>query len=355
MALGALIGVSQKGSASVPTGFTETALTGSLRSPTAMAIAPDGRIFVTEQHGGVRIIKNGVLIHDPFATLAVSTSAERGLLGIAFDPKFTSNHYVYLYHTVATAPVHNRVARFTANGDRAVARSGVAILDLDNVTTSSHNGGAIHFGPDGMLYVAVGDNAHSHSAQRLDNRFGKILRILPSGYIPSNNPFFHSTTGLNRAIWALGLRNPFTFAFLPGTSRMFINDVGESTWEEVNDGIAGANYGWPKWEGPSVSARYESPLYAYAHGTGPVVGCAIAGGAFYQPATTQFPSRYVGDYFFADLCSGWIRNYDLKTGIVTDFASGITNPVDVTVSPDGSLYYLAYATGSLFRVTYSGI
>src|SRR5439155_12911459 len=144
------------------------------------------------------------------------------------------------------SPAHNRVSRFTASGDVAVAGSETVILELDDLSTASnHNGGAIHFGPDGRLYVAVGENATSANAQTLANRLGKMLRINADGSIPIDNPFSSTAVGVNRAIWALGLRNPFTFAIQPGTGRMFINDVGQSTWEEIDDGVAGANYGWP--------------------------------------------------------------------------------------------------------------
>jgi glucose/arabinose dehydrogenase len=350
-----LVGVGGEASGAVPSGFAETRVAAGITAPTAMAIAPDGRLFVAEQAGKLRIIRNGILLPAPFANIAVDSNGERGLLGIAFDPSFTTNHFLYVYHTVAASPAHNRVVRFTASGDKVVARSGVAIMDLESLSSATnHNGGAIHFGPDGRLYVAVGDNANSANSQTKSNRLGKLLRINSNGTIPSSNPFFTTSTGLNRAIWALGLRNPYTFTFMPGSSRMFINDVGQSSWEEINDGIAGSNYGWPTTEGETTDPRYRSPLYAYGHGSGPDVGCAITGGAFYKPSSTQFPSSYVGDYFFADFCSGWIRSYDPGTDTVTGFASGISSPVDLTVSNDGSLYYLARGGGGgVFRITYA--
>src|SRR5205085_4204792 len=133
-------------------------------------------------------------------------------------------------------------------------------------------------------------------------RLGKILRINADGSIPTDNPFLSQTTGTNRSIWALGLRNPFTFSFDPVSGRMFINDVGEVTWEEINDGIAGSNYGWPTTEGYTSDSRFRSPLYAYGHGGGNDLGCAITGGDFYNPSTSQFPAEYAGKYFFADYC-----------------------------------------------------
>src|SRR5262249_374323 len=157
--------------------------------------------------------------------------------------------FVYVYYTSTTPAVHNRVSRFTANGDIAMTGSETVILDLNNLSSATnHNGGAIHFGPDGKLYIGVGENANGANSQTLSNLLGKILRINSDGTIPTDNPFFNTATGVNRAIWAMGLRNPYTFAFQPGTGVMYINDVGESTREEINLGQAGANYGWPTCE-----------------------------------------------------------------------------------------------------------
>jgi glucose/arabinose dehydrogenase len=216
--------------ATVPTGFTDSLVAAGLTDPTAMALAPDGRIFVCEQRGTLRVIKNGVLLPTPFLTVTVDSAGERGLLGIAFDPNFVSNQLVYVYYTTPT-PAHNRVSRFIASGDVAIAGSETILMEMPNLSTATnHNAGAIHFGPDGNLYVALGDNANGNNAQSLSTRLGKLLRITSTGAIPTDNPFFNQTTGDNRSIWALGLRNPFTFAFQPGTGRMFINDVGQGTW-----------------------------------------------------------------------------------------------------------------------------
>ncbi len=348
-----LMSVSAINAATLPPGFSETGISG-LSNPTAMELAPDGRIFVCQQGGSLRVIKNGVLLSTPFLTLSVDSSGERGLLGIAFDPNFANNNFLYVYYTVPSTPRHNRVSRFTANGDVVVNGSEVPILDLDNLSSATnHNGGAIHFGPDGKLYVAVGENANGANAQTLSNRLGKMLRINSDGTIPTDNPFFNTATGANRSIWAFGLRNPFTFAFQPGTGRMFIDDVGEVTWEEINDGIGGSNYGWNLSEGPTSNPQFRSPLFAYQHGGTATTGCAIAGGAFYNPAAVQFPQSFVGKYFFADLCTGWIRVFDPSTGTASDFASGISNPVDLKVGADGSLYYLARGSSAVFRVQFT--
>lgn len=348
-----LVSLQVASGATLPAGFTETSING-LANPTAMEIAPDGRIFICQQGGSLRVIKNGVLLSTPFITLNVDANGERGLLGVAFDPNFATNNFIYLYYTVTSTPRHNRVSRFTANGDVVVNGSETILLELDNLTSATnHNGGAIHFGPDGKLYIAVGENATAPNSQTLGNLLGKILRINADGTVPADNPFFNTATGINRAIWAMGLRNPFTFAFQPGTGRLFINDVGQDTWEEINDGIAGSNYGWPTTEGVTNNPQFRSPLFVYSHGFGPTTGCAIAGGAFYNPTTVTFPPNFVGQYFFADLCSGWLRVFDPVSKTATSFASNISQPVDLKVGTDGSLYYLSRGSSALFRVQFT--
>jgi len=335
--------------ATLPSGFIETTLASGIASPTAMAIAPGGPIFVCSQTGALRVIKNGVLLTTPFVTLSVDSVGERGLLGVALDPHFTLNHYIYLYYTVPGNPSHNRVVRLTANGDVVLPGSRVILLELDPLSTATnHNGGALHFGADGNLYIAVGDNAEGSNSQNLSNLLGKILRIVPDGTIPSDNPFVQSTTARHE-IWAFGLRNPFTFAFRGTTNLMYINDVGQSTWEEIDLGLAGANYGWPATEGPTTNPAYKSPVYYYGHSD----GCAITGGAFYSPSTPNFPSSYVGKYFFGDYCSGFIRILNPSTAQATNFITGASQPVDIHVGADGSLYYLARGTGSVMKVRYT--
>ena len=245
--------------ATLPTGFAETRVATGLASPTAMSFAPDGRIFVAQQGGALRVIKNGALLTQPFLTVSVNSSGERGLLGVAFDPNFATNNFVYVYYTTSSAPIHNRVSRFTAsaaNPDVAAAGSEVQLLNLPNLSSATnHNGGAIHFGTDGKLYIAVGDNANSANAQSFTTTLGKMLRINADGSIPSDNPFLSQTTGINQAIWARGLRNPFNFAIDRTNGRIHVNDVGQDTWEEVNHGVAGANFGWPQTEGTESARR----------------------------------------------------------------------------------------------------
>ena len=345
--------------ATLPAGFSETRIASGIPSPTSMAMAPDGRIFVTEQAGRLRVIRDGVLLAQPFVTLSTNTLGERGLLGVALDPNFASNRYLYLYYTSPTAPPRvNRVVRFRAsasNPDVAEPGSEFQLIELSPLSTAFiHNGGALAFGADGKLYIATGDNSDSTNAPSLNSTHGKLLRINADGSIPADNPFLGQTTGVNQAIWARGLRNPYSFAIDRTNGRIHVNDVGQDSWEEVNHAVAGANFGWPATEGYTpggvVGTRY--PMYAYANaGT----NCAIVGAAFYRPAVTNFPAGYAGRYFFGDYCTGFIRTlsppaYNTATG----FATGIAALVDIEVSNDGSLYYLARGNGGeLYRVRYT--
>ncbi len=338
--------------ATVPAGFSDTIHVAGLVNPTAMQFAPDGRLFVAEQGGKLRVVQDGVLLATPFVTLPVNSNGERGLLGVAFDPDFASTGFVYVYYTATTPTIHNRVSRFTANGNVALAGSEQVLVDLDNLSgATNHNGGAIHFGADGKLYVAVGDNAFPSNAEVLTNRLGKILRYQPDGTIPPDNPFHGIASDANRAIWALGLRNPFTIAFERGSGRLYINDVGQGTYEEINAGLGGANYGWPGAEGPSPDPADTDPIHYYGRSGG---ACAITGGTFYDASPARFPAEYSGDYFFADFCAGWIRRLDAPGNAAVGFATGVSLPVDLKVGPDGALYYLSRGTGSVGRIAHGG-
>ncbi len=344
-----------EGAARLPQGFVETAVVRGLSNATTMAFAPDGRLFVCQQGGQVRIVKNGTLLPTPFVTVPAVFDHERGLSGIVFDPSFIHNGYVYLYFTAEVGGVaRNRLIRVTAAGDTTVPGSEELLLELDPMGGAAiHNGGAMRFGRDGLLYIAVGDNAQAENAQSLQSLAGKILCVRSDGSIPETNPFRSATTGKYQAIWALGLRNPFTFDIDAGTGRMFINDVGQRTWEEVNEGIRGANYGWPEAEGPSTDPRFREPLFAYGHGRRPDQGCAIAGGLFYRPEQPQFPPRYQGLYLFADHCNGWIRTLDPVSKRVEPFATGFSFPVDLDLGPDGAMYVLSRGTESVHRIEYA--
>ena len=241
----------------LPSGFSEKEIVSGLARPTAMEFAPDGRLFVAEQGGNIRVIENGVLLEEPFLRVNTIGRGKGGLLGITFDPEFEANGYVYVYYTAGGTPdpIHARVSRFTTNNadpNTADPESETIIIEPEGSVVPAHMAGAIGFGNDGKLYIATGDQQISGNSQNTTNLLGKILRYNPDGSIPDGNPpsFItangtETTTGRNRAIYVMGLRNPYRFAFDALTGRMFVNDVGESDWEEVNDVFNGSNYGWP--------------------------------------------------------------------------------------------------------------
>ena len=354
------------GVADLPEGFSEEVIATGVTGATAMAVAPDGRVFVCEQTGALRVVKNDILLPEPFVAVKVDSFWERGLIGVALDPGFPKRPYIYVCYVAPDPYPHHRISRFTANGDVAEANSEVILLKGDDQrkiggsVPGGHQGGAIHFGKGGKLYIGIGDHTTGLPAQKIDGFEGKLLRINADGSIPGDNPFFKTAKDKYRAVWAYGLRNPFAFAVQPGSGRILINDVGEASWEEIDEGVAGANYGWPHAEGPSNDPRFKGPLYAYDHSQ----GRSITGGAFYNPSVVQFPEDYVGKYFFADFMDNWIRMLDPDHPTdVRPFASGLAAPVDVQVGRDGSLYILnrnAWVkddkfkpnTGSLHRISY---
>jgi glucose/arabinose dehydrogenase len=339
----------------LPAGFSQVLVANNISNPTVMAFAPDGRIFVAQQTGQLRIIKNGSLLAQPFVSLSVNSNGERGLLGIAFDPNFNSNHYIYLYHTLLSG-ANNRITRYTANGDVALAGSDTVILNLDPLSgATNHNGGTMQFGPDGKLYVGIGENATPSNSQSLATYHGKVIRINPDGSIPAGNPY---NTGGNqqRRIWSYGLRNPYTLTFQPGTGRLFVNDVGAVTWEEINDATAGGlNFGWPSSEGNSSDPTHADPVYAYGHGSGSGLGCAITGGTFFNPATTNYPTSYIGKYFYVDLCGNWIDVLTLNPSVNrANFASGIAgSPLSIVTGPDGNLYFASRSNNAVYKIIYT--
>jgi len=348
----------------VNAGFTKTEnwVTG-LASATAIGQLPDGRLLVAEQGGALRVVKAGVLLPAPAVRLTVDFQAERGLLGIAVHPAFASNGWVYLYYTVPGVVSHNRISRFVMRGDTTDGTETV-IADLPALGTTAHNGGGMQFGPDGTLFVGVGDNEVSANAQNLSVPFGKMLRFNDDGSIPADNPFCNTTGQLACAVWALGLRNPFNFAIQAGTGLMLIDDVGESTWEEIDVGRSGANYGWPMSEGvDGLGPGIDAPLFVYGHqpanppGSGPggfftgvaSLGVAIIGATFY-PSGTSFPVNYDGNFFFADYGAGWVARLDLANeNDAYAFAQASGPLVGLLAGSDGALYVLSRS--SISRIT----
>ncbi|MFO1286516.1 MAG: PQQ-dependent sugar dehydrogenase [Rubrivivax sp.] len=347
----------------VPAGFTRNEnWVGGLANAAAFALAPDGRIFVAEQGGNLRVVKNGALLGLPFVSLNVDSTGERGLVGVAVHPNFASNHFVYVYYTsINGAARRNRIVRYTATADVATD-PGTPILELPDLSgATNHNGGGMRFGPDGKLYVGVGENGRPALAQDRSHPFGKILRLNDDGSTPGDNPFATTQTGQGRLVWAYGLRNPFTFAFQPGTGRMHINDVGEETWEEIDLGAAGANYGWPASEGfDRVGSGFTAPIFAYGHapatGSPPggfFSGEAIAGGVFYPASGAGpglFPAPWRGNYFFADFLGRFVGLLDIgNDNAAYTFCTLSGLPVDMLVGTDAALYVLT--RGAIARIS----
>jgi putative heme-binding domain-containing protein len=352
------------GPLTLPPGFKAEIIATGITGATALEATTDGRIFVCEQTGALRVIKHGKLLAEPFVKVPVEANWERGLIGVTVDPGFPKVPYVYVCYVKDKPYPHHVVSRFTATGDSAEPGTEKILLEGDDQqkmvgsVTSGHQGGAIHFGIDGKLYIAIGDHTAGMPAQSLTTLLGKILRLNADGSIPHDNPFFAKTRGKYRAIWALGCRNPFTFAVQPETGRLFINDVGGIA-EEINEGFAGANYGWPIIEhGPTTDRRFRGPIHSYP------TACII-GGAF-APARLGWPAEYCGRYFFGDFNHGWIKTLDpAKPAVAQSFATGLRRPVDLRFAPDGGLYVLLRdawvmdklfkgGTGVLLRIQYAG-
>jgi putative heme-binding domain-containing protein len=327
------------GAISLREGFEIRAVATGLTGATALETLPDGRVLLCEQTGALRVIKDGKLLARPFVAIPVEAYWERGLIGVTIDPDFPATPYVYLCYVSGDPYPHHRVSRFTADGDVAVPGSEKVLLTGDDQRTlggnvpAGHQGGAVHFGPDGCLYVAIGEQTAETPSQSLSSFQGKILRIHADGTIPTDNPFNDEAEDKYRAIWALGLRNPFTFAFRPGTREMFINDVG-GKFEEINIGRAGGNFGWPVADhGPTKDDRFIGPIHIYPQ-------ASINGGDF-APESSAWPAEYRGKYFFADFVHGWIKTLDPEDHErVETFVTGLNRPVDLRFSPDGSLYVL---------------
>ena len=349
------------GPLTVPVGFKAEVIASGFSGATALEVAPDGRIFVCEQGGTLRVIRNGKSLPEPFVKLPVDATWERGLIGVTVAPDFPKTPHVFVCYVAAKPYPHHVVSRFTAKGDAAEPGSEKILLEGDDQTKlggtvpAGHQGGAIHFGKDGKLYIAIGDQTAGTPAQNPNSLLGRLLRINADGSIPEDNPFVSKATGKYRATWALGLRNPFTFAVQPETGRIFINDVGGLA-EEINEGVAGANYGWPIVEhGPTSDPRFRGPIHHYP------TAC-ITGGAF-APADLRWPKEYRGQYFFGDFNHGWVKTIDpAKPAVAKPFASGLRRPVDLRFAVDGSLYVLLRdawvidklfkgGTGALLRIT----
>lgn len=347
-----------------PSGFTATTLISSgLTRPIRLCLHTDGRLFIAEQGGNVRIWKEGIgLLPTPYYTFPTSVSGESGLLGLALNPDPTSEYTVFAFYSGAPGGSSRVVSIRAANpADDVAIPNSETLLISPSPNTGNHNGGGLQFGVDGKLYISVGERGTASNAQSLTNLRGKMLRINADGTIPEDNPtsfdgIVGTTTGENRAIYAVGLRHPFHLAIQPVTGRLFFNDVGSASWEEVNECFAGRNYGWPTTEGPSnpsTTLKVTRPLYYYANGTGETAGRAIVGGVFYSPAECRLPPQYYNSYFFAEYYSGWIKRMNLDDLSVTSFATGIMGVTDMEFDDQDRMYLVSNFSNRLIRLVYT--
>jgi glucose/arabinose dehydrogenase len=360
-----------------------TRIASGIQAPTHLTTAPGDttRLFVTSQYGRVRILRNGAVLNTPFLDIAdqVACCGERGLLSLAFHPNYAQNGYFY----VAFVNRSNQIAivRYHVSGDpdEADPNSAFPILIIDHPPGNNHYGGQLQFGPDGYLYIGTGDGADPgdpyNNSQNTGSLLGKILRIdidRGSPYaIPPTNPFAGPGNPLDE-IWSLGLRNPWRFSFDPLTNDLWIGDVGQQSWEEVNfeaaDNPGGRNYGWDCYEGthnysgnagqPYCQGKsFTWPVYEYPHTTNT---CAVTGGYVYRASTT---SPYYGTYVFADFCNS-NRLYTtqrqgaafptIERSLVLPAGQALSNPGTFGRDANGQLYVVDWADGDVFLIQLQG-
>lgn len=331
------------------------------------AVAGDERLFVVEQPGRIRILRDGQLLDPPFLDISdrVRSGGERGLLSVAFHPRYPSNGLFYVDYTDQNGDT--RVVRFTVSSDPDVADVGSAheILFVEQ-PFSNHNGGLVAFGPDGMLYVGMGDGGSGgdplESGQDLSTLLGKLLRLDVDGgdpyAIPADNPYA-SRQDARGEIWAYGLRNPWRFSWDDGT--LYVADVGQNRWEEINAEPAnepGLNYGWDIMEGghcfePASGCDRSGlvlPVHEYEHPD----GCSITGGHVYRGSALP---GIVGHYFYSDYCEGWLRSFRLADGSATERTEwdvgDLGNVMSFGVDAAGEIYVVV-AEGRVYRLADAG-
>ncbi len=363
--------------------------------PVGVTWSAGGDMYIWQRDGVVRVYADGQLLPTPFVDLSsqVNTYLDRGMLGMALHPNFEQNGYVYFSYVHETGgntgdsgPRLSRLVRVTADpSNHRVALPGSEVVLIGNVPAAAgiHTVGALRFGPDWRLFFGNGDASFPSdlgavNALSVDSYSGKILRLNDDGTAPGDNPFDDGTNSVRSKVWAYGLRNPFRFALHPVTGEPFIGDVGWDTWEEVDNGPAGSNFGWPCYEGeaaqdfyaaatPEVCALYPpasvtAPVFTYSHADLPpvpgaiVAGDSITAGSFYSGGV--YPSTYAGNFFFTDYVAGWIARMVVDdAGNVTDvqpFATGLNGPVALEEGLDGLLYYVSFVTGEVRRIRYLG-
>ena len=380
--LGAYSPISTATTVSGASAFSNDVVVQNLNFVPAMRFLPGGKMLLGEIAGTLRVVQPGATQPDatPFLVIpnAVAT-ADAGLHDLVLDPNFATNRYVYVFYEHGTTSAYaDTVSRFTAaaNLNSAPASSEVVLWQDDApTTTGAHHGASLAFGPDGKLYISIGDNGQPPDSQSLSSFHGKILRINPDGSVPSDNPFVDGPGGNKDQIWALGLRNPYRMTFDP-SGRLYVGDVGGNTpatsAEELDLVVKGANYGWPFCDGGLCgSAGTTSPVFWYYHSGR---DAAIMGGFFYTG--TQYAPGFQGSYFFADYAQNWLKRitFDPTGTVVTGLfnflpldgsadSTTIGDPVQLQQGPDGALYYLdlsfdetasSFNAGTLRRVPFLG-
>ncbi len=321
-----------------PVAFRVETFLSNLNFPVTMAFAPDGRLFFNElRTGRVRVVVNGVLQAQAFATLPVEVNDERGLLGLAFDPQFASNRFVYVLHSDPSGV--QRVVRFTDDNGTGINPT-VIVDNLPSAT--NHNGGNIRFGPDGFLYVSIGDSLDPANAQDPNSLSGKLLRYNSNGTVVATNPF-----GANNPAFNLGLRNSFDFTFHPQAGTIYASENGPDCDDEINRVVAGGNYGWrPNYPCGDTSTQFIAPLIRFTPNIAPT------GITFYTGSV--FP-QFTGSLFMVDLNEGRVRRFVVNEAMQGQITSseivvngGFGGLVDIVQGPDGFIYFSS--TTAILRI-----
>lgn len=345
----------------LPPGFEDELVLDGLTEPTHLTQLPDGRMLVLEKQGKVLMFDPENPSDTPAIYLTIhdiNIGGERGLMSLVLDPEFEDNRYIYLYYSNDSTK-KNRISRFNDHGDFADPASELLLWqDNEKWKKCCHHGGGLGFGPDGKLYLTIGEGFQKRKSPDLQRAGGKIIRINKDGSIPLDNPFVDGDGGNLDEIWAFGLRNPFRSYWDKVTGRMFFGDVGgnepDTAREEINIAERGANYGWPACEGKCGRKNVKDPLYDYEHDGPKFHGGSVTAGFVYWG--NAFPAEYSGVFFFGDYSLSWIRylRFDIHGNLeaVENFATDVGAPVFLMEGQDGALYYVDYS-GSIHRIVYT--